>query len=57
MQFSVLKSSVKHLQQKYFQEMTKTLRANHAPYMTKRLKKAIMKRLELKSKHLKIQTE
>ena len=29
---------------------------SHAPYMTKRLRKAIMKRFELKSKYLKIQT-
>ena len=33
------------------------LRANYVPYMTKRLRKAIMKRSELKSKYLKIQTQ
>ena len=31
----------------------KYLRANHAPYMTKTLRKAIMKRSELKSKYYK----
>ena len=35
----------------------KLLRANHAPYKTKRLRKAIMKRSKLKSKYLKIQTQ
>ena len=35
----------------------KFLRANYAPYMTKRLRKSIMKRSELKSKYLKIQTQ
>ena len=35
----------------------KFLRANCAPYMTKRLRKAIMKRSELKSKYLNIQTQ
>ena len=34
----------------------KFLRANHAPYMTKALRKAIMKRSELKSKYFKNQT-
>ena len=34
----------------------KFLRANHTPYRTKKLRKAIMKRSELKSKFLKIQT-
>ena len=33
------------------------LRANYVPYITKRLRKAIMKRSELKSKYLKIQTQ
>ena len=35
----------------------KLLRANHAPYMTKKLRKAIMKRSELKSKYLKKKQE
>ena len=30
----------------------KLLRANHVPYMTKALRKAVMKRSELKSKYL-----
>ena len=34
----------------------KYLRANHAPYMTKALRKAIMKRSELKMKYFKNQT-
>ena len=34
---------------------TKLIRANHAPYMTKPLRKAIMKRSQLQSKHLKTQ--
>ena len=33
------------------------LRANYAPYMTKRLRKAIVKRSELKSKYLKFKTQ
>ena len=32
------------------------LRANHVPYMTKRLRKAIMKRSELENKYLKNRT-
>ena len=35
----------------------KFLRTNRAPYMAKRLRKAIMRRYELKSKYLKIQTQ
>ena len=35
----------------------KILRTNLAPYMVKRLRKAIMRRYELKSKYLKIQTQ
>ena len=35
----------------------KFLRANHAPYVTKGLRKAIMRRPELKSKYLKLQTQ
>ena len=35
----------------------KFLRVNYAPYMTKRLKKAIVKRSELKSKYLKFKTQ
>lgn len=34
----------------------KTLRANHVPYMTKALRKAIMRRSELKTKYLKSNT-
>ena len=34
----------------------KLLRANHVPYMTKALRKAIMKRSELESKHVKNKT-
>ena len=36
---------------------TKTLRANHAPYITKALRKAIMRRSQLESKYLKNRTE
>ena len=32
---------------------SKTLRANHAPYMTKALRKAIMRRSDLEGKYLK----
>ena len=32
------------------------LRANHVPYMTKALRKAIMKRSEPENKHVKINT-
>ena len=35
----------------------KFLRVNYAPYMTKRLRKAIVKRSELKSKYLKFKTQ
>ena len=35
----------------------KFLRVNYAPYMTERLKKAIVKRFELKSKYLKFKTQ
>ena len=35
----------------------KFLRANQAPYVTKELRIAIMKRSELKSKYLKVQTQ
>ena len=35
----------------------KFLRANQAPYMIKELRIAIMKRSELKSKYLKVQTQ
>ena len=35
----------------------KFLRANHSLYMTKRLRKAIMKRSKLKSMYLKTQTQ
>ena len=35
----------------------KLLRANHAPYITKTLRKAIMRRSQLETKHLKIKTK
>ena len=35
----------------------KQLRANHAPYMTKQLRKAIMKRSELATKYNKNKSE
>ena len=35
----------------------KFLRANHAPYMTKTLRKVIMRRSQLESKYLKTQTQ
>ena len=48
------------LQRRYFLYTPlkkKTFRANHAPYMTKALRKAIMKRSELESKYFKKSTE
>ena len=36
--------------------LKRNLRANHAPYMTKALRKAIIKRSELKSNYFKNQT-
>ena len=35
----------------------KFLRVNYAPYMTKRLRKAVVKISELKSKYLKLKTQ
>ena len=39
------------------QFLKKFLRTNHIPYMTKELRKIIMKRSGLKSKYLKIETQ
>ena len=52
-----LKSLFMYILNEYALFKKKFLMANYAPYMTKRLRKAIMKRSELKSKYLKTQTQ
>ena len=42
--------------QRHVPSKTKVVRANHAPYMNRTLRKAVMKRTELERKHLKNRT-
>ena len=45
------------MQNKYVPLKKKLLRANHAPHITKTLRKAIMRRSQLETKYLKTKTQ